>query len=279
MQQPKKLTVGFFVALWVLAAPVLRSQQSERIMSWEEYAALSRSVRTPYILVLQAGTGCLLYFGAEHSVDPSHPQFTEMESRWRDFRPTRAFSEGGVWPLENSREQAIIRHGEPGFVRFLAARDGIPVQSLEPARQAEVGWLLQKFLPEQVKLFYVLRQVDQHRRHKSSEAIENYTSKQLASFAEIKGLEGPPNTVEELQASSARLLPELGDWRQVPAEWFVPTRTDKFTNRINREASDFRNRHMVNLLAEQARGGERVFAVVGFSHVVMQEPVLRAALQ
>jgi len=35
------------------------------------------------------------------------------------------------------------------------------------------------------------------------------------------------------------------------------------------------NRHMVKLLTEAVKKGARVFAVVGFSHVVMQERALK----
>ena len=39
-----------------------------------------------------------------------------------------------------------------------------------------------------------------------------------------------------------------------------------------------RGRHMVRTLVEQVNSGERVFAVVGASHVIRQEPVLHKPL-
>lgn len=249
-----------------------------KIMSWEAYSRLGK-ISTPKVLDIKLPAGRLLYFGAEHTNDPTQRQFAEIERLWDEVRPTVALSEGGIRPLENSREQAIMRHGEPGLVRFLAARDGVAIQSLEPEPEAEVAWLRRRYLAEQIKVFYVLRQVVQHRRMNSPEPIENYVARQLAGFSKIKGLEERPNTVAELQASVARVLPELKDWRQAPADWFVPTTTARFTNRINRVSSDLRNEHMVRLLTEHVRRGERVFAVVGFSHVVVQEPSLRARLR
>jgi hypothetical protein len=36
---------------------------------------------------------------------------------------------------------------------------------------------------------------------------------------------------------------------------------------------------MVSVLIEEVEKGERVFAVVGFSHALMQEPALRSAIE
>ena len=37
------------------------------------------------------------------------------------------------------------KHGEPGLVRHLAARDQVPVSSLEPARDVEAAYLIGQF--------------------------------------------------------------------------------------------------------------------------------------
>ena len=60
---------------------------------------------------------------------------------------------------------------------------------------------------------------------------------------------------------------------------FDPTRSDTFLNEIARGSSTIRNCHMVPLVVEAARGGKRVFVVVGGSHVIVQEPALRVAFQ
>ena len=42
-------------------------------------------------------------------------------------------------------------------------------------------------------------------------------------------------------------------------------------------SGEFRDQHMVKLLIDEVKKGKRVFAVVGGSHVVMQESALKAA--
>lgn len=49
--------------------------------------------------------------------------------------------------------------------------------------------------------------------------------------------------------------------------------------RISPEKAGLFNGHMVAVLAEAVREGERAFAVVGRNHVPMQAPALRCALQ
>ena len=57
------------------------------------------------------------------------------------FSPTIAFNEGGDPPVFQSREEAVRNAGEPGWLRFLAARDKIPIFSLEPEHSEEVNFL------------------------------------------------------------------------------------------------------------------------------------------
>src|SRR5204863_10187995 len=110
-----------------------------------------------------AGRGRLVYFGAAHSGDPADPQMVEIERRWAAFGPTLALKEGGDPPVERTREEAIGKHSEAGLVRWLAARDGVPVQSLDPTRQQEATHLLKTYTREELKVFFVLRQVMQDR--------------------------------------------------------------------------------------------------------------------
>ena len=115
-------------------------------MSWEEYSQLS--VTWPFIVHIKAPRGELLYFGARHTRDPANSQVSEIERLWREFRPDIAFNEGGDPPAEKSLVEAVTKYGEPGLVRFLAARDRVPVQSIDPTRAEEVAALVKRFAPE-----------------------------------------------------------------------------------------------------------------------------------
>ncbi len=264
--------------LMLLSATGLAQEISASVMSYDEYIKARHA--SPYIVEIKFGKGALLYFGARHTNDPKDTQIAQIETLWRQFRPTLAFNEGGDPPALPSIEEAVSRIGESGLVRFLAARDKVPVRSLEPSKADEAAMLLKTYTPEQVKVFYALRQVPQFRNSKRDETIEAHMNFVLGKWlASVPGLEGAPNSVTELERICLWLTPALQDWREAPQSWFDPTKSEAYTNRVSRLSGEFRDRHMVKLLIDAVKQGQRVFAVVGVSHVVMQERVLKAAFE
>lgn len=277
------LAVGF---VGVMSAQTKSTRESTPsppgIMSFEEYVKKPHPV--PYILRLSFGKGRLVYFGAKHTFDPNDAEIAQMEKAWLRLRPDVAFFEGADpenAPAAVMTRQEIARGGEPSFVLFLATRDRVPVKTLEPFRGDEIAVLLRKYSPEEVKVFYVLRQIPQFKQGRRNETIEVYTQNVLDWLSLRPELKGAPGTIAELQTSSSRLLPQLSDWREVPQAWFDPAGSSSlaYLNDISRQLSEFRDRHMLTLLTEHVRQGKRVFAAVGASHVVMQERALRAAIK
>ncbi|MEW6252292.1 MAG: hypothetical protein AB1716_16760 [Planctomycetota bacterium] len=263
-----------------LSAPLLlagcrQPGREPELMSYEEYGRAPREF--PYILASTAGRGRLLYIGTRHFFDPADPQAALIGTLWNEFRPTLAFNEGGNPPTLASASEAIARYGEPGLVRHLAARDGVPVRNIEPP-EAEIAAALTGagHTAAEVKLFLVLLAYDSQRRARSDETAEQFITRALRIESLTPGLEGPPNNLDEFAALYDELFPLGPGWREVPREWFAPTCTDTLLNRCARRMSQYRDRHMVNVLADAVARGERVFAVVGGSHTVMQEAALRS---
>jgi len=275
MRNEKAVWSGLLLS-FILWMPSCSGPRLAQIMTYEEYHQLS--VRPPYVIELRGKKGSLLYFGAAHSVDPNHSQVAQMIHRWDEFRPTVAYSEGGISPLKETVEEAVRNEGETGLLRYFAERDKVPIRSLEPTDSSEVEMLLSHFTAEQVKLHYLLRQVMQFRREGRVEPLEAYLGRYLTEFNAIVALDVPPYTVTEIKECVRRVLPLLEDWTRVPETWFYPTRSEAFTNEIARRLNRFRDEHMVELLTHAVMNGERVYAVVGHSHVVMQEPALRTIL-
>jgi len=248
------------------------------IMTWEEYGAISHTY--PYVVRLTSSEGQLLYFGSRHVYDPADPLVAEIQKLWAEFVPTLALNEGGDPPVAGTIEDAVKQFGEPGLVRYLAARDKTPVLSLEPSRAREVASLLPHYSRQQIKLFYVLRQVPHYRLATLSVPLEKKIEEDLGTFAALYDLPGAPRTLAEIAESCEVLLPGLAHWNDVPQPYFDPLQeTTRFTNDISRRLSNLRDEHMVDLLAREVERGARVFAVVGGSHVVMQEPALRARIR
>ncbi len=248
------------------------------VMSWDELAQRKR-FEWPYIVEIDTATGKLLYFGAEHVNDPAHPQTAKIEAAWEAFRPDIAFTEGGFPPIEKTRDLAIQKNGEAGLVRFLAARDDVPTTTLDPSRAEEMAALAPTFGRERVKLTYLLRGVSQFRERHGREKIDEEMRRVLGIYAQTPGLMGAPRTVEEIEEAFAWLLPGRGDYRDVQASWFDPGKRETLFNDIARASSNYRDRYGVERLIAHVQAGQRVFAVMGGSHVIMQEPALRSRLR
>lgn len=236
--------------------------------------------------MISSSKGRLYYFPAGHSTDPADPQFREIERAWSKVKPTIAFYEGPNRPIAATRDETIRQAGESGFVRFLATRDGIQIARLEPPPQDEANFIMQKFSPEQVKLFYVLREAARlrERRKLPETELRAAIAQLLERASQIGGIGSVINSVDELDAAYRRYWKSPAQWWQAPSAWFDPLNPSAntggiFTNEINRTSSEYRNRHMYEVLAKAALEGKRVFAVVGGNHVPMQEPALRRALK
>ncbi len=272
----QKTSIASLIILLFAFQVVSAQEKDAKIMTYDEYVKANPSF--PYIIKLQIGKGSLLYFGAQHIYDPKNAQTVQIEKLWKEFRPTVAYHESTGTSLSKTIEEAVSTSGEPGLVRFLAVRDKVPVFSLEPNRNDEVAMMLKTYTPEQVRVFFVLRQVPQFRERKNDQTLEEFMTTFLGNISYIAGLENaPPKTIIELDKSSLWLSPQLQDWRTADRSWSDPVATKAYTNQIARLSSEFRDLHMVKLLIDKVKQGERVFAVVGGSHVVMQEQVLKAA--
>ena len=230
-----------------------------------------------------ATEGTLTYLGAVHSLDPEDPQFSAIEEAFDRVEPTLAFYEGHDATVASSREETIRRFGESGLVRFLAAERGTPAASLEPEPREEVGHLVERFPPQQVQLFFLLRDVARLRDRKglSRNELERSLVKMLAR--PTSGLPAPIRTLEELKDAFWRHWRYPRQWWEVRAEWFSPfyssARTGGvFTNEIARASSELRDRQMYETLARAVLAGQTVLAVVGRDHLPMQAPALRCAL-
>jgi hypothetical protein len=246
------------------------------------YEAFRSAPDTAWSLALDDGPGALHYFGAEHTSDPASPMFDSIAGAWKAARPTIAFYEGPNRGIAADQTATIAQFGESGYVRFLAEGAKIPAKSLEPSPVEEMRAMVAQFTPDEVALFYVLREAARLRDRKSmqGDALRGAVGELIAKASKIPGLDFPVKSVDDLDALYKRHFDAPAEWAAVPAAWFDPLQSSattggKFTNDINRASSSFRNRHMSTLLADAVNQGERVFAVVGRNHVPLQAEAIR----
>lgn len=270
----KTLSLAAFSFLALAFQP---ADPEAKILTYKQYAKLRHGV--PYVLEFKVGSGALLMYGSRHVFDPADALIADIEKEWKAFKPTAAFNEGGDPPSEKELKTAVERWGEAGLVRHLAARDEVEVATFEPKDVDEVAYLRKKHGAEQVKVFYVLRAHLTFRKTKHEETTEAFITRVLdeARWKRL-GVDSGPRDLKELDAACGRLFKGLKDWREIPESYFDPTKDGQFTNDLANESGWFRDRHIFKLLVARAQKGERVFAVIGASHVPVQEPALKAAL-
>jgi len=251
------------------------------IMTWAEYAAKSSASDTfaaPYVVRVAGEKGSLLFFGASHTTDLGHHQFNMLVRLWREFKPTVAFGEGRIWPLAPTPDDAIRRYGEQGLLRFLSERDRVRLLDSEPNPLFEFRMLRLRYPASQIKVYYILRQVNQHRRMELTVPLEVYIKRVIDQLSQITGARSKPTNLEEFELLARLYCPSLKDWRRVPSSWFASTVSVNWTNELQRRVNDFRNLNFFNRLCREVRKGERVFVLMGFTHAVMLEPALRQTL-
>jgi len=248
------------------------SFSSSSLMSWEDYARQPRS--EPYILNMDSRDGSLVYYGAFHKVDPSHPQFQDIEQKWENFKPTLAYCEGILWPLEKTRTNAIRNYGEQGLITYLAARDGIQIECIDPTLTEQAIYLKKSFPPHLVKVYYVMRQAAIDRMLKRDFNAAKCADRYLRKFRQIEGYENLPNNFREYKKLVSILFPGLDEWEKVPYFYFHHQESGDFLARIHKKLNSFRDQIMINKIVKALKRGQRIFAIVGRSHVVIQEAAL-----
>lgn len=221
-----------------------------------------------------AGGGELLFFGALHSKDPSHPQIEKLRRVWKEFRPTVALVEGRMSFFVGTATQGVGVFGEGAMVYAMAEDDGIPLYTLEPSLEVEIAALEECGDRKQVAMFRVLSGYMSARR---GGPVSDFKISRLLSKRAAPLTDAFP-TIEAFDAYVAEQLPGVPSWREMPERAMWPGKRDTLLQRMATRSNRVRDEHFVRTLVELTRRGERVLAIAGRSHVIILEPNLLEAL-
>ena len=234
----------------------------------------------PYVLEIKYKKCGILYYGSYHNVNLQHPQFQDIEKKWNNFKPDIAYSEGMRWPLIKSRDKAIMQNGEQGLLRYLAYRDKVKIKCIEPRRRNEMLYLLKKFTPTKIKIYYILRQIIINQEIFKKETNPYHIKIMLKNMTKIRFFNTSLKTVNEFSTMVKTLLPDLKDWRNIKSKYFMNVLNKKnWLAKINVKVNKYRDKHMVKSIIRSLKKGKKTFVVVGKSHVVQQEKVLLSKIQ
>lgn len=269
--------IAWLLLTFVLVRPVSYQPAIEVgpivLRSWPEHDAIYQSGKFPYVLDIDCGKGKLLYFGARHTSEATDPQLAELERRWAEFQPTVAFCEGRERMSRFASRPESGSFSESRLVRILAFRDGVTQYTLEPTYEDEVRRLLQHHEARLVATYMTLRVYTSEAKGYQGDRDDLALGLMRKRIA-VDGLQNSFGSLAEFDRYWQETFAGSPDWRSLPDTESVPKLVE-----VGDTSRQVRGEHMVRSIVELVRRGERVFAVVGASHVIRQEPVLRHLLE
>lgn len=231
-------------------------------------------------LRLDAGTRQLFWFSGIHCSDPRHRMFVDIEREFRAFAPTCVLVEGGANVPSASRDEAIVRGGEPRYVAFLGFEAGVPVLDLEPSLEVQVAFLTTKYPRSDVLAMYLIRQLYQKQREFRDNGVPIDVDQYLGSFVGHSPLGGlvPPG-------QSPRSVVEAHLGHDLSESWFTAdygsviyfNATPNVVHDIWKDTTALRDEYASRLIADLSQRYDRIFVMMGSDHIPRQRARLEAA--
>jgi|GEM_PF-1870083 len=259
---------------------------ADHILTYDQYAAIEkRGFAMPYIVEVECADQKLLFYGSEHTNDPAHPQFQDIEKRWRTFvaeakRPI-ALVEGRFDEVPEketaSSTTSIIDGGEAQFVVHLARRDGIAVVSPEPDRAWEANQLATAFGRDSVVFYYFVRQIGWWQRIAKKPNIRAEAATILRLMQKAYQWNNVDFSIKRMTQIHKELFGKPFAWDD--AQWLyditTPVPPDYLTNKIARRSGELRDEYILGQIARYWHAGRSPFAIFGAAHAIRLEPALQ----
>ncbi len=88
----------------------------------------------------------------------------------------------------------------------------------------------------------------------------------------------PPQNVEELAQLAAKRIPLLKDWKSIQFNMSFDGRKQSMLNEVDTTVNHFRNSYFQDQILAGLRQGERVFVIVGYTHLGKIAPLFQNGL-
>lgn len=277
------------------STPSLERYKSQ-ILTPEEYVRhpwVRAEAKGSYSYTLSNGLKTLTMFGSEHIHDPEHSLFTEIDEAFETARPDLVLVEG-MEGIENNVEAVRARlrgmtvedakhMGENMYTLKRAVDAEIAFESPEPSHEKEIQHLLSLNFPKEFIYGQTVYRsvVEFQRRHpstKSMTAFLEFLHPYRSRFQQDSGWDQ-----EEIDAIEKALLQsiDLSDTeaytRKIdPMPW--DGKYESTMNSLGGASTLYRDRHILDRIADGLRTHDRVFVVYGSGHAVSLEPALRALM-
>ncbi|MBU6370665.1 MAG: hypothetical protein KGH93_01085 [Patescibacteria group bacterium] len=226
-----------------------------------------------------AQANLLCFFGALHSNDPKHPQFSLLKNTWNFFEQGPGNKVVVIESTRNAQnnfeifenfEEAVKQCGEPGGMYVLSRTAGIEVIFGEIDADEQRKMLLTEFDAENVAYACLMQSAAVWFRAKRklsfTEALVNYVKKETM-FSSIYGFEPTMDWLYEKHK-------ELFGNQPIDDERFVlsicdPRKKDTLINKIVSKRTEIRNEHLLAIINDNMHVGRNIFVMYGRGHLDM----------
>jgi len=231
----------------------------EDVLTMSQYGELADSHERPFIFK----TKDVLVFGSEHTKEPEDDQIELMENLYHNFKPTVVLVEGRLGFLIPYFMNPVKRFGEMGKAAQLAKGSNVALYSWESPKQELLERLAEKFSSEQIALKEILTPYFGNLRFGKPESPEKYVEQYLDRATWV-GVQNKIKSVQDIDIIWKRDFAEEKDWRETSDQWGLPG----YLGDIADYSNYIRNQHLVCVINNLIKQGERLFVVCGSSHAV-----------
>ena len=281
--QPTKIESGNIDRIEKCKSLILTRQQSS------EHPYHKGELGRFHIFEIKRENKQIVFFGSKHVSDPDDEMFRMIETKFQEMKPDLVLIEGvdlannedGKAKLreelsEADRSDVIRKGGEPLFTLKLAMDSGIDFESPTKPLGEEIKYLLKSgFSRRDTFIYYISRSVYGYQRENTNGNIDDcrlHLERYVRRFLRESGWDQ-----FELRSYADEFLSDLdlSDDRYKRAVNPGLARGRTITNEIADQSSNFRNRSILERIAEGLEKHNKLFIVYGSGHAVVLEPALR----
>lgn len=255
------------------------------LLSWDEYN--QKKFDVPYVYSIKKDGQELVYMGTRHCYNSKDEEFEKIRKEWKEFyyrnrdREMIVVVEGGVRPIEESEEKAIIKGGEMTFITYLAHQDKVSTICFEPMRGEVFEEVGKKHSREKVFYQRMAQIALQWNTLTEKPEFEGY----IHHFMERDEKESNWNDFDFSFDNLKKIHRELFDTEFNPTDrdFFYtiinPSQKNTIINEISRDEDVVRDTAIVKGIIGEWQKGKSIFVVYGSGHSVIQERALKKLLK
>jgi hypothetical protein len=254
----------------------------ELLLTWDEYNQKDFSV--PYIYEIEKDGKLLIYCGISHTYKPDDKLFPVLQERWDKFlnnsNPNKiGIGEGGTRPLTDTLEEAIIKHGEQGWLKFVANKASVEVVSPDITNFRLWEILLSRYSKEELFYYDILQTGYQWNKTDKSHAFKDYIKQWTPEFeARWPGFDASWENLLIIHRLYSQNKFDPNDFKYFHDQ-IDPNQKNTVFNKISRDTDIIRDTAVVSEIRTQWDEGKSIFVVFGSGHAIIQEPALKALLK